>query len=250
MNKFRYFSDTHGHLPDFKRESDLQEICIVAGDVGEFGNKGVKIVEDLKKICDRFKMCIFIPGNHEYYGTNIGTLESKLRNLMKDVDNFVLLQSGEYVDIDDVRVIGATLWSDTSSIVYDAGMQMNDYKYIRIGPHSEPWKYRLTPYYTTSIHKDHIKLINDALLEWDGDSIVVTHHAPCTVSLDKRYQYSVLNPAYATDIELSKWPNYWIHGHIHRACSYIHNGCNILCNPGGYATEYTDFEPLNNYFYL
>lgn len=250
MNKFRYFSDLHGWNPDFKRVTDKDEICIIAGDSAEYGKKGVKLSAMLEEMTTRFKEVIFVPGNHEYYGTNIGTLVSKVRKLMEHVDNFTILQNGEYIERDEVRIIGATLWSDTSSIDYDAQTMMNDYKYIRFGPPAEPWKRKLKPVHTTGLHREHVFRINKALTDWDGDAIVITHHAPSMLSIAPKFEGDKLNPAYATDIELDRWPNYWIHGHIHHAQNYLHNGCNVLCNPGGYQREYTGYEPLNNYFYL
>lgn len=250
MNKFRYFSDLHGVNPDFKRPTDCQEICIVAGDSAEFGKKGNALYLMLEELTFRFKHVIFVPGNHEYYGTNIGSLVPKIIGLMDHIPNFAILQDADYVDIDDVRIIGATLWSDSTACEYIAKEQMNDYRFIRWGPDGEPWQRKLTPSITTGIHRNSVWLLNKALSEWDGDCVVVTHHAPSLLSIDPRFKDSPLNPCYATDISLDRWPNYWIHGHIHRAQSYILNGCNILCNPGGYQREYTGYEPLTNYFYL
>lgn len=250
MNKFRYFSDLHGYNPDFKRYTDCYEICIIAGDSAEYGKKGNALYIMLEEMCYRFKEVIFVPGNHEYYGTNIGTLVSKIKDLMDHIPNFTILQDGECIERDGVRIIGATLWSDSMSCEWDAKEKMNDYRFIRWGPKSTPWQRKLTPSITTCIHRDHVFRINKALKDWDGDAIVVTHHAPSTLSLDPRFEGDSLNACYATDIELDKWPNYWIHGHIHRAQNYLLNGCNILCNPGGYQREYTGYEPINNYFYL
>ena len=248
MNKYRYFSDLHGHLPDFKRDTDKDEVCIIAGDLTEFGGKGVKLKEMLTDLCERFKEVIFVPGNHEYYGTHIGTLEKKMR--LFGLGNFTLLQDAEYIDRDDVRIIGATLWSDTSSIEYQAKMDMNDYKYIRIGSKEEPWLHKLSPSHTTGIHRNQVHLIKEALTKAPGKCIVITHHAPSDKSIDRRYEGSPLNPAYSTELTLGKWPAYWVHGHIHRAKSYEHHGCTVLCNPMGYRHEYTDFEPLENSFII
>ena len=250
MNTYRYFSDLHGYSPDFKRDSDSEEICILAGDVTEFGKKGVALVKILKDMCLRFKEVIFVPGNHEYYGTNIGTLESKVRLLMKDTLNFTLLQDAEYIERDGVRIIGATMWSDTSTIEFEAMFKMNDYKYIRFGPLREPWRSKLKPGNTTGLHRAAVYAINKAIKEYSGECIVVTHHAPSYKSIDPRFEGDSINPAYYTELELDQWPTYWIHGHIHIASDYDHNGCNVLCNPGGYQSEYTNFEPLTNSFTL
>ena len=35
----------------------------------------------------------------------------------------------------------------------------------------------------------------------------------------------------------------WIHGHTHTAFDYWVQGTRIVCNPRGYAHEYTGFQP-------
>lgn len=169
--------------------------------------------------------------------------------MCEHIPNYTLLQDS-YVIRDGVKIIGSTLWSDTSKIQYEAEKGMNDYRFIRHGPVGTEWAHRLTPAVTTVIHRTSVKYIEKEISNHDGPTIVVTHHAPSRKSLDPRYEGSLLNDAYATDLELAEWPDVWIHGHIHRANDYMHEGCNILCNPGGYSREYTGFEPLNNYFHI
>lgn len=248
MADYRHFSDIHGWLPIKFGDNEENEICLLNGDVTEFRKKGTELERLLRIACTRFKEVIFVPGNHEYYGTNIGTLESKVRKMMEDVDNFTLLQDGEYVERDGVRIIGATLWSDTSSIELEAQEGMNDYKYIRYGPPGEPWQRKLTPGVTTMLHHKSVKNIQEALKGYEGKSIVMTHHAPSFKSIDPRYSDSDLNPAYATELKLDKWPTYWIHGHIHLAQKYLHNGCVVSCWPMGYRGEHTGFTHLDNIF--
>lgn len=250
MNTYRYYSDLHGHLPDFKRDTDKEEICIIAGDLAEFANKGVSLSKLLEGMCERFKEVIFVPGNHEYYGTSILQLVPKVKKNTSHLDNITILQNGESIERDGVTIIGATMWSDVTDIQYEWNTRMNDARYIRHGTGSEPWKRRLRANDTIILHMRHVRNINKALQKTEGPCIVITHHAPSTKSIDPRFEGDVLNPAYATDIKLDKWPNYWIHGHIHRYADYIHNGCNVLCNPGGYHFEYTDFKPLDNRFEL
>lgn len=250
MNTYRYYSDLHGHLPDFKRDTDSGEICIVAGDLAEFSNKGVALTTLIEGLCERFKEVIFVPGNHEYYGTSILQLIPKLKSKTSHLDNFVLLQDGDSIERDGVTIIGATMWSDVTDITTDWELLMNDHKYIRHGTTLEPWKRKLRANDTTIIHMRHVDIINKLLQNIEGPSIVITHHAPSSKSIDPRFEGSALNPAYSTDIELDKWPTYWIHGHIHRYADYKHNGCRVLCNPGGYQSEYTDFKPLDNHFEL
>lgn len=251
MEIFRYFSDLHGRNPDFKRETDRREICIIAGDNSNFGENGGTITDMLKEMCLRFKEVIYVPGNHDYYGTSLVRLLSKLKTKMIDHSNFTLLQGGQYVDRGDVRIIGATLWSEIApEETFNVKELMNDYQFIRTGSIRNPYERKLTIHDTIMLHRAHVEAIRKAMVEWSEDTIVVTHHAPSMLSIDPKYASSNINSAFATELTLEKWPNYWIHGHIHRAQSYLHNGCNIVCNPGGYPTEYTGYEPLNNYFYL
>jgi len=245
---FRYYSDLHGYAPDFVRDTDKQEVCLLPGDVHEYGNKGTLLIEILKTMCDRFKHVVFTTGNHEYYGTSILRFHDKLTKAMEDVDNFTYLQNGSYIDFDNTRIIGATLWSDTSSINLLAKHLMNDYKRIRIGPSRSPYQRTLVPCNTTGLHREHRYQINLRILSTPEDMkiIVMTHHAPSYKSIATRFIGDKMNPAYATDIEMDKWPDYWIHGHIHEASNYMHNGCNVLCNPGGYIGEHTNFKLLGN----
>lgn len=245
---FRYMSDLHGVIPEGEY---LEDTLLLAGDVAEFGgNSGSKLLGLLTEICEKYKEVIFVPGNHEYYGTNIGSLESKIREGMAEVSNFTLLQNAEYVDVGDVRIFGATLWSDVISILNTVDLFMNDYRYIRIGPPEEPWKRKIKPADTLSIHRDHVKALNDALSEYTDKCIVVTHHSPSTKSTAAKYTDNPLNPAYSTDIELVRWPNIWIHGHTHTSFDYEHNGSRILCNPKGYGFENPAFSSFDNYFEL
>lgn len=247
--KFRYYSDLHGNLPDFKRDTDNQEICLIAGDVTEHGKKGNQLYLMLEELCFRFKHVVLVPGNHEHYGSSIIRLVPKIKELMDHVPNFTVLQGGQHKDFGNTRVIGATLWSDTSSIEYQAKTQMNDYRYIRAGTIHNPYGRRLTPATTTMLHHEHVDKIQKILDTTPGSmtTIVVTHHAPSYKSVARRFEGHPLNPAYVTELELDTWPDYWIHGHIHQAVEYLHNDCIVLCNPHGYSTEYTDFEPLKNY---
>lgn len=250
MNTYRYYSDLHGLTPGFQKDSDSEEICIVAGDVANFGNKGKVITEILSALCMRFKEVIFVPGNHEYYGTKLNVMESKVKEAMAHFGNFILLQNADYIERDGVRIIGATMWSDTSEIQYEASTYMNDYQCIRYGTEEEPWKHKLTPVETTRIHKEHVRLINEAIKSHNGASIVITHHAPSYQSVSPEFEGSSVNPAYATDIELDEWPYVWIHGHIHSRSDYYIYNCNVLCNPGGYAGESTGFGQTDNSFKL
>lgn len=237
--KYRYMSDLHGCLPG-PRDTDKEEICIAAGDISG-GPKD--LYQMLNELAFRFLRVIHIPGNHEYYGGNLGTFPFKLRADMEHVPNYTLLVDGtEDLVIYGVKIIGATLWSDTSSSFYDA-MRMNDYHCI-LDEHCD----LLTPEVSYNIHCQHLANIREALAGWEGKSIVITHHAPSKLSLDLKFHESSINHCYATEIALPKWPNYWVHGHVHKRSDYLLNGCNVVCNPRGYWDEGIDYDDIGNHF--
>lgn len=247
MVEYRYGSDFHKRLPGFFSDTDKDQVYIIAGDVGEFSKKGTAVKDILDEMCSRFKAVIYVAGNHEYYRTSIGRFDKKMREFTELYDNLHFLQKDSII-IDGVRIIGATLWSDTREHSWEVESKMNDYRYIRTGPEGLEWKRSLRASDTTSMHFSMVDYIEKEILESEEPCIVVTHHAPSTRSTPLRYKDDPLNCAYSTDLEIEKWPIVWIHGHIHDQMKYDHNGCIVLCNPLGYLGEWTDFMHMENKF--
>jgi predicted phosphohydrolase len=247
--EFAFTSDLHGQLPTHPREEDKNTILLLAGDVTEHMEKGSALCTILRYLCDRFKYVVYTPGNHEYYKASILTMDAKVRARMADVPNFRLLQGAEFIDFGDVRVVGATLWSDTSENVWEIEGGMNDYRFIRTG-YPKPGNSYLRPLKasdTTVLHREHVAKIESAVLAGEAlgkTVIVMTHHAPSYKSVAKRFIGHPLNSAYVTDIKMKAWPDYWIHGHIHEHMCYEHEGCIVLANPMGYPGENTGYKAL------
>ncbi len=89
-----------GHLPQ-------ADVAIVAGDVCE----GVVAAIEWLALHIRPQMqVVFVPGNHEYYGTvhDQALLRGKQAATFADIH----LLNGDQVVIGHVRFVGATLWSD------------------------------------------------------------------------------------------------------------------------------------------
>lgn len=69
--------------------------------------------------------------------------------------------------------------------------------------------------------------------------VVLSHHAPTCLSIDKRYiDDAIVNAFYYSDlgnqIAYSEI-DYWFHGHTHDSFDYMAGDCRVLCNPVGYA---------------
>jgi len=69
-----------------------------------------------------------------------------------------------------------------------------------------------------------------------GD-VVITHHAPCSLSVSPKYKTELTNCFYICDqseLIRKKKPAFWIHGHIHEAVDYKLYDTRIVSNPFGY----------------
>ena len=96
----------------------------------------------------------------------------------------------------------------------DAVEPMNDYSKIRVA--SEGWR-RLRPADTARLHADHRAWLEAQLAApFDGETTIVTHHAPLEVCANT---HSRTAPAYAsdpTDLIATYRPARRLYGHTHR----------------------------------
>jgi len=228
-------------------------IIVLAGDIGKIP----VVAEWAKGFKD--KPVIFVLGNHEFWNEEYYEALELARELCKGT-NVVLLHNEEFI-IDNLRFIGATLWTDfcvqgVGKSVFakiDAQRSIDDYKKIYI--QEEGYRRPLLPDDTVKFHEEALKFVKQKLMEpFNGKTILVTHHAPTPQSIDPRhrtdpYQVSddVLNPAFASNLEylMGVGINMWFHGHIHASYDYEIEGTRIVCNPRGYDGIFPnpDFNP-------
>lgn len=215
---------------------DQADVVILAGDT----HLGVKGIEWVKKYIPNKKV-IYLLGNHEYYKGSYPKTLNKILNAA--IDSNISVLENSFVDIENVRFHGCTLWTDFS--IFGDPMQygmicqekMNDYKQIKRDPSYS--KMRTIDIY--GIHQRSKSWLEQSLKDAKQlQNIVITHHAPSILSVPDIYKNDPVTAAYASNLEdfiLEHQPKYWIHGHIHTPCRYHIGKTEIICNPHGYINE-------------
>lgn len=248
--------------------SESFDVLICAGDVWEGQpEKGIQSVAALA----RGKPAIIVAGNHDYYATGaIERTTSDVQELMrreadrqnaeaKDELVFVLNADNPVCEINQVRFIGVTLWTDWMQ----AGRWMNatnDLKWTARAraeashPKTRPPEFGAiktkrgfwTPYDAVAEHAREKAILFDELVRFhDGPTIVVTHHPPLADCADA-YQGATAwwAPAfYASDvlpaIPPHLQPNLWVCGHVHVPFDGRYGRTRVICNP----VEGSQFNP-------
>lgn len=186
---------------------------------------------------------IFVPGNHEFYKSHIARQMPEAERLAATL-GISLLAPGS-VTIDNVRFIGATLWTDYALngdarfAKMTAQADLNDHRLIRFSEAGRST--RFTPSQAEMLHRRDLGFIVDRLSgPHAGPTVVVTHHAPHPGSVAERYAGQPLTAAFASNLSAviqEHQPELWIHGHDHGSHDYMVGRTRILANQAGYPTH-------------
>ncbi|RVA57608.1 phosphatase [Mesorhizobium sp. M7A.F.Ca.US.001.01.1.1] len=241
------FSDLHLEFAELPRPLAIPDadVCVVAGDLCRAPANGVHwLAENIAHAMP----CVYVAGNHEFYRGSIREGLEDGRSAAAGFPNVHFLED-DFVLIDGVRFLGATLWTDYRiqghpefDMVY-ARERMNDHKLI--AKQRNPWQ-RFVPETAFRLHQVSRLFITSALKADPITTIVVTHHLPHAKSIPSRFEGDPLNAAYASDlsdvIEEGR-PALWVHGHTHDSCDYQVGSTRVICNPRGYDGENGAFDP-------
>lgn len=234
--KIQVISDLHQEFGYSELSFDNADVVVFAGDVN-IGIKGLHWIQSRIKN----KPVIYVLGNHEYYKSAYPKVLNKLKSLAFNTNIHVLEDS--FVDIDDVRFHGCTLWTDFS--IFGDPMEygiicqsaMNDYKMIK----RDPSYSKMRTIDTYRIHQVSRKWLDESLQKSKKyKNVVITHHAPSLKSVSEQYKSHPVSAAYVSNMEdfiLNHQPDFWIHGHIHTPSRYCIGRTEVICNPHGYIDE-------------
>ena len=244
--KIALYSDLHNECgtpwvpPDAATAADL---VILAGDIGSHTHGLEWAARNFPR-----QPIVYVSGNHEYYDANLGLLD-EMRKKARALEIHFLER--DTVEIDGVRILGATFWSDfqlhgscapQASAMIAARRSINDYWMIRTHGAQQ-----LEPRDTAAIHRKSVEWLDGELAKpFPGKTVVVTHFAPHRKCVAPQHEGSDVSPYFVSDqsrLMVEHRIDVWCHGHTHTNNDFIaEGGCRVISNQLGYQGERTRTE--------
>ena len=241
--KIQYCSDLHLEFrenKEFLKLNPLQpkgDILLLAGDIVPFRVMH-KHSDFFDYVADHFETTYWVPGNHEYYKSNIayrsGRLNEKIRENVFLVNNLVVAHA-------EIKLIFSTLWAKISPAnQWPIQESMSDFQVIRQNG------YPFTPSHFNQLNEESLQFLQK---EVDQDkSFVVTHHVPTFFNYPEKYKGDALNEAFAIELHDFIEPSgitYWLFGHHHQNIADFKIGSTkMITNQLGYV-KYKEHAGFN-----
>ena len=168
------------------------------------------------------KPIIYVPGNHEYYGSSFSEVDALLASAERAYSQLSVLNN-KTVTVAGHRILGTTLWFPDQPDNPRYENILNDFRMIR--------GFKKEVYAANA--KAHQFLEGEVR---QGD-VVVTHHLPSLESVSARFKAGPLNRFFVSpldDLILERQPALWVHGHTHGSKDYPLGHTRVVCNPFGY----------------
>lgn len=227
--------DFWGCRTSFSKNIDA-DIAIVAGD---HSPNLVLSVFALSELAEQMPV-VYIPGNRDYYGTSF---EKANELALKEAEkNGVRLLINDSCDINGVRFIGSTLWTDFQLDGSERAAELVQANFLADNVMIANW----SPSRQLEEHKKARSFIESKMTEpFSGPKIVVTHHAPHRNSVHSRYDGSPHNACFTTDLSSLldgiSAPDLWVHGAVHSNHDYVAGNSRVICNSRGYFGENSEY---------
>lgn len=232
--------------------TEAVDVVVLAGDI-EIGYMSMGTVEIFQKRCN--SPVIFIAGNHEFYNSDIEFMLTEFRAFAAETEQVYFLEN-DSVEINGVRFLGCTLWTDfalhgTDRIAASkrcAGTEITDFQLIRKGSSA------FTPDdAATKFQQSYAWLEQELAKPFEGDSVVITHFSPHRAAIHSDHLQKgadTLTPYFSPDC-LALIERYsikaWFYGHTHNSVDVVvENETRLVSNQRGYPGErgtYTRFDP-------
>jgi predicted phosphodiesterase len=201
------------------------DVLVLAGDIVPLGSLD-RAREVFGWFCRRFPQVVYLPGNHEYYGTSPAAATALLATCARELSNLRLLD-GATAEIDGTRFVGATLWFPRTPDEDLFRSSLSDFALIE---GFVPW-----------VHTTHAAQLDFLRNNVRSGDVVVTHFVPHPRSIAPQYAGDPLNRFFvaedAAPLVERAGARLWIHGHTHVAFDYRVGDTRVVCNPRGYPGE-------------
>lgn len=256
--KIAYGSDLHLELgitePELENIRDA-DILVLAGDIfkGRCEKTGwpqiLKYAEDCHQKLEIPVAAVC--GNHELYGEEIQQYIRDCREISQAKEGIYFLEN-EALDIDGVRFLGCTLWSDFAMAedmrqAKDTAREIiYDYRRIKLMDAGEGER-DIIPDDTCRWNAESKQFLRNMLLKpYDGPTVVVTHFPPVPMSAPE-FADSPLTPYFNNEwtAEIQSGalsPDIWIAGHTHFMDEKRVGRTRICSRQGGYPGELGPFS--------
>ncbi len=234
--KIQYCSDLHLEFPhnrEYVKNNPIiptGEILLLAGDILPFALLD-KQPDFFDLISDSFEKVFWVPGNHEYYGSDIN---DRSNSFCEKIRSNVFLVNNYEEKISDVNFIFSTLWSKISeqnrllieNILYDFKSISDKKEKLQVTKFNE-------------LHQLSFDFIQQILLKNKNErNIVISHHVPTFLNYPDQFIRSSINQGFATelfDLINESSIDYWIYGHHHtNTPDFKINNTNLITNQLGY----------------
>lgn len=232
----QYASDLHLEFPEnkeFLKKNPIQPIgnvLVLAGDIVPFAVMD-KHKDFFNYVSDHFENTYWIPGNHEYYYSDLvdrcGSFHEKIK------DNVHLLNN-KVIESENVNLIFSSLWSKISPVhQWQIERSLSDFHVIKFKGsrlHTEQYN---------QLHTESLTFLKQALHHsYTTKTTVITHHVPTFLNYPEKYKGDALNEAFAVElfdlIEESEADS-WIYGHTHHnAADFKIGSTQLMTNQLGY----------------
>jgi len=241
--KLQYASDLHLEFPEnkeFLKRNPLlpgSDVLLLAGDIVPFAVMD-KHADFFSYLSDNFEMTYWIPGNHEYYYSDIsdraGSFIEKIRDNLFLVNNVSVIRA-------NVKLIFSTLWTSISPVnQFEIRKRLSDFHAIKYNGRG------LTTDHYNFLHEQCHTFLNDKISKEGAEKkAIVTHHVPTLMNYPEKYKGDSLNEAFAVEMHdevLRSNAVFWIFGHHHcNTLDFRIGNTNLSTNQLGYV-RYNEHE--------
>jgi len=237
--KVQYCSDLHlEFVENYKllKSSPLLpsgDILLLAGDIVPLLAVD-KYPDFFDYVSDHFAYTYWVPGNHEYYFSDIGKYKKMLCEKIRDN---VFLVNNTAVTHENVKFIFSTLWTQIATRTeWIIKRTLSDFHVIKCGEN------KFIPEQYNQLHRECLSYLQqEVAADHNKKTVVVTHHVPTHTCYPVRFAGDPMNSAFAvelTDFIESALIDYWIFGHHHcNVPAFTVGKTQLLTNQMGYVKK-------------